>query len=640
MYKISIPVMLSNPRFERYYEESVAQAKKAGVDRVFLVSATWTAPECEKQRMISVLEKYIPRFRQEGFEVGIWINSLGHGGTCGDFVNTDTGDGLTRMVSLDGNTNMGAYCPLCDNLQAVAADWIERLGMTGPDLIMMDDDYRYAFRNGEIFCACEKHRRLFEEELGEPFDAARMKAALTTGGPNRWRDTWLRVQGRTLNDFARMLRQALDKNSPDVRMSICSVLSTWDVDGVDSMTLARTLAGNTPPFLRLIGAPYWAAIGNFHEIRIGAVCEYERLQQYWCKDSGIEIFCEGDSYPRPRYTVPAAYLEGFDQVMQAAGTNDGILKYMLDYTSSPAFETGYIDEHIENQPLYRVLRETLSDKENAGVRVFEPMNTFAASHRPGKLPDDRCIPASLRFVTAASLPVRYDEGPDATIIFGDAGEFAGDNELEHGAVLDITSALALTHRGYDVGLIGVNGEFSPNSEEFTVEDEVVGVTGGCWYDVNISAGAVVDSWQVYHEDGKEDVKCPAVYTYENARGQKFAVYCFHAQESFETGAARGLFRSYTRASQIRRLLPMLSGRELDAVCSAAPDLYIMTKRDGNSLSVALWNFGIDRVAKPCVQLADDWHEISCDWGKACLDGRTVTASPLRAFECVCFTLRK
>ena len=76
-----------------------------------------------------------------------------------------SGDGLTRMVSLDGQTNMGAYCPLCDNLKALAADWIKRLGVTGPDLIMMDDDYRYAFRNGGIFCACEKHRALFTQEL-------------------------------------------------------------------------------------------------------------------------------------------------------------------------------------------------------------------------------------------------------------------------------------------------------------------------------------------------------------------------------------------------------------------------------------------------------------------------------------------
>ncbi|MBQ4088723.1 MAG: hypothetical protein IJC56_02415 [Clostridia bacterium] len=640
MYRISTPISIANPRFEAYYKDYIEQFKKAKVDRVFLCAAQWTSPESEKQRVIALLKKYIPRIRAEGFEVGIWINSLGHGGTCGDFVNTDTGDGLTRMVSLDGQTNMGAYCPLCDNLKALAADWIKRLGMTEPDLIMMDDDYRYAFRNGGIFCACEKHRALFTQELGEEFDPARMKKALTEGGPNHWRDTWLKVQGKSLNDFAAMLRRSLDETAPHVRMSICSVLSTWDIDGVDSMTLARTLAGDTAPYLRLIGAPYWAALRSFQEIKLGAVCEYERLQQHWCKDSGIEIFCEGDSYPRPRYSVPAAYLEGFDQVMRAAGTNDGILKYMFDYVSSPRFETGYLDMHIENQPLYDIIHSAFEDKQSVGVTVYAPMKTLSVSHMPLSSLDDRCIPAALRFVTDTSLPVQYDAGSNAAFIFGDAGELADETQLKHGAVLDIVAAQALTRRGFDVGLSKINGIFAPNSEEYAHEDEVVGVVGGEWYDVTPTAGARIDSWQVYSEEGKADIKHPAVYTYENANGQRFAVYCFNAQTSFETGHNRGLFRSWRRASQIRRILPWLSGHPLDAVCDAAPELYMMTKRDGDSLSVGLWNFGVDKVARPQVRLGDEWTELKCHIGEGELNGKTVTLTPLAPFECAVFTLKK
>ena len=465
MYKISLPITLMNPRFESYYEDVIEKCKKAGVDRIFLCSSMWTAPESVKQRNIELLNKYAPIFIEHGFEVGIWINSLGHGGTCGDFVNEDISDGLTRMVGLDGETNMGAYCPLCEKLQALAQDWIRRLGQTGVSLIMMDDDYRYAFRN-DILCACEKHQKLFTEELGENFDAPRMRKALTSGGPNRWRDTWLRVQGKSLQDFAQKLRDALDEVNPEMRMSICSVLSTWDIDGVDSITLARTLAGNTKPFLRLIGAPYWHALRNFQGARLGTICEYERLQQHWCKDSGIEIFCEGDSYPRPTYLVPSSYVEGFDQVMRAAGTNDGILKYMLDYTSSPDFETGYLEHHLEDQPLFEVIQRTMSEKEAVGVTIYEPMKTFALSHRPGEVLEHRCIPASLRFATDTSLPVRYGEGEDAAFIFGDAAEVAGDEQMKHGAVLDITAAQILTRRGFDVGLTCIKGEFSPNSEEF------------------------------------------------------------------------------------------------------------------------------------------------------------------------------
>ncbi|MBQ3170115.1 MAG: hypothetical protein IJB99_10200, partial [Clostridia bacterium] len=215
MYKVSVPVIVGNPRFERYYKRYIELFKEAKVDRVFLCAAMWTSPECEKQRCQALLSRFAPIFKNEGFEVGVWINSLGHGGTCADFVNNDASDGLTRMVSLDGHINYGAYCPLCENVRALANDWIGRLGATGVDMIMLDDDYRYGYR-GEILCACDKHKAVFEKELGEKFDSKRMKDALTSGGPNKWRDAWLKVQGESLIDFAKMLRNTLNKKNPSV----------------------------------------------------------------------------------------------------------------------------------------------------------------------------------------------------------------------------------------------------------------------------------------------------------------------------------------------------------------------------------------------------------------------------------------
>ncbi len=531
--------------------------------------------------------------------------------------------------------NMGAYCPLCENVQKVAADWVRRLGETGADMLMMDDDYRYGFR-ADILCACEKHVKVFDEELAEKFDPAKMKKALTEGGPNKWRDTWLRVQGKSLNDFAQILRNALDETNPKMRFSICSVLSTWDTDGVDSITLARTLAGNTRPFLRLIGAPYWAALGNYHGIKLGTVCEYERLQQHWCRDIDMEIFAEGDSYPRPRYSVPAAYLEGFDQVMRAAGKGDGILKYMMDYSSSPDYELRYIEEHAANQPMYDVIERCLSGKQAVGAAVFAPMKTFALSHYPEDKPDERCIPAVLRFVTDNSLPVRYEAGDDAAFIFGDAAELAEDENFKNGAVLDITAAQILSRRGFDVGLRNVMGRINPEEEIYHAEDDVTGIGGGSWMAAEVAEDAKVESTLTGH--GMAD--CPGVYTYENANGQRFAVYCFHAQTGYETGAARGLFRGWARAAQIRRLLVWLSGRELDAVCDPAPDLYMMAKRDGDEMTVAMWNFGVDAVYAPKVRLGEEWTSVNADWGSAKLEGKTVVAGKLPAFGFTCFTLRK
>lgn len=66
---------------------------------------------------------------------------------------------------------------------------------------------------------------------------------------------------------------------------------------------------------------------------------------------------------------------------------------------------------------------------------------------------------------------------------------------------------------------------------------------------------------------------------------------------------------------------------------------MMAKRDDDSLSVALWNFGVERISKPQVQLGEEWSEPVCDWGSASLQGRTVVTETLPAFACVCFTLK-
>ena len=63
----------------------------------------------------------------------------------------------------------------------------------------------------------------------------------------------------------------------------------------------------------------------------------------------FDIMSEGDVYPRPRYTCPAAYLELYDAVTRIDGAYSGILKYMFDYVAGPDFETGYLKIHKDNE---------------------------------------------------------------------------------------------------------------------------------------------------------------------------------------------------------------------------------------------------------------------------------------------------
>lgn len=635
-YVTAVPVAMDNPLFESYFAETVRRCTLAGVGRIFLCVPRATAPEGHRQRQLALLRRYGPRLKARGFEVGVWFSTLGHGGACDTGENVDD-SGFTQMVALDGSHATDSCCPMDEGFIAAVADWCCQLAAAGAQLVLLDDDFRMSFRGGGRFCCCALHRARLEQLLGEPFDADKMQQALISGGPNRWRDAWLQAQGEGLTHFAASLRAALDKTAPGVRLGHCAVLSTWDIDGVDSLTLARTFAGATRPLLRLIGAPYWAALRNFDEINLATVCEYERLQQAWAAGSGVEIFAEGDVYPRPRYVVPAAYLEGLDSVMRAAGGCDGILKYMFDYCASPQYESGYYDRHLRNLGQYRAIHRAFDGRQAVGLTVFEPMRTLAASHAPGPL-EGRCPPASLRFVTDNSLPVRYDAGEDATIIFGDAAEFAETAQLAHGAILDAAAARILTRRGFDVGVRAFGETIAPDKERYIAQKETVHVQGGRFVRLQAAEGARILSVLQLEDDEAARRGAPGAFCYQNAAGQRFLVYAFEARYSLPHAADRGLMRGPCRAAQLRSQLTWLAGRAPDALCDPAPDLYMLARRDGRSLSVGLWNFGVDAVFAPRVQLGADWGGLRQGVGVSRLAGRTVTLDTLPPFGFACFTL--
>ncbi len=631
-YKTSIPISVTNPRFEEYYPDFLRACKEAKLDRVWLCVCTSLATEEEKQHSLAMLKKYVPLFKAEGFEVGSWCNSLGHGGTCG---HEEAKQGVTLMRSLDGVDDGANYCPLDENFQTLFCDWIKRLAATGVSIIQLDDDYRMSFRQNERFCCCDKHVAIIEEQLGEKFDAQRMKAALLTGGPNKWRDAWLYAQGYGLKQLAAKLRAALDTVDPTVRLTACSVLSTWDVDGVDSLTLAKTFAGGTKPLLRLIGAPYWAAMRNYDEAGLAVVCEYERLQHSWAAGSGVEIYGEGDPCPRVRYTVPAAYLDRMDQLFRAYGTCDGIQKYFFSYSSSPRYDTCYYDLHKKHLPLFEAIGSAFGGKTAVGVQIFEPMNTYALATDPG-VPEDRCIPASIRFATDNSLPIRYDAGEDATIVFGDAAECAGEEQFRHGAILDAAAAAILIRRGFDIGVKNVGEAIRPASECFIGGWDNVGISGGAFRRLEpVEKAEILSVLCGGTADG-----APSVCRYTNAAGQKFLIYSFVARDSLQKLDGCGVMRGLARMQQLRTQLAWLSGREPDAICDGAPDLYMLVKKDENSMTVGLWNLSVDTVEVPTVHLGDDWAALECVEGNAVLNGRTVTTDTLIPFGYTFFTVKK
>jgi len=629
-----VPLTMTTTGFEKRYPEYIQRLKEAKVTRVYLCPGTFNMSEEEKQAAEIRMRKYIPAFEEAGCEVGIWINSLGHPDSEIIAPASDPIYHLPYMETCDGTYIRNSFCPYDAHLAEVFGDWIARIASCGAKMIMLDDDYRMNFRGKKLLCCCDRHRAQVEKLLGRPVTRQEM-GHVFDGEPGDLRDAWQKVQGEGLVTLAKSLRKSLDAVNPQVRLGHCSVLSTWDLDGVDNITLARAFAGSTKPFLRTIGAPYWNALKHFEIRRLSTVMEYERMQEAWCRDSGVEIFAEGDVCPRPRWMVPANYLELFDAALRVNGGFDGILKYMCDYSSDLDYEPGYLQRHIRHEGRRQAIDRMFGGKKNVGMHVFEPMKTLAYAQNPHDV-HDRCVPSSLRLGAFNGIATCF-EGDGVHVIFGDAAYLAGEEQLKNGAICDIKAAKILQDRGFDLGIAAFGepipgmyvDELGSTREYFDEYGDHSGL-GGDFRAVELKPGAVTLS---HTEAGK-----PCSFRYENAAGQRFLVYTFRGETSIDGAQA---FGSYYRQKQLADQLPWLGQKPFPALCLGNPYLYLIAKEDESSLSVALFNCFEDEAIEPRVKLGKAYDRVEAlECTAQLIDGQTVQLSDIAPFGFAAFTVKK
>lgn len=594
MYQTSVPLV----RFFERQEENIAEAKRLGASRVFLCVGRGLAGEAENRAELDRLAENIPVYEAAGFEVGVWIPTIGHGGPlAGDCGGAFRG-GFTNIVGLKGVSAGDSFCPLDPAFSAAICARVRGIAEAGAKMIMIDDDFRLSTR-GDCGCTCERHLAEYRRRLGENLAREEILTKAFSGGANRYRDVWYDLMGDTLRGFARQMREAVDSVDPSVRLGACSCMTVWDADGVDSIELARILAGTTKPFLRLIGAAYWPASWGPPCQHLQYVAELERMQRRWCEGEGIEIFGEGDVYPRPRHFVPAAYLEAFDTILRADGGFDGILKYGVDYCSSPRYETGYADRAERSAPLYAAIEKHFSGKRSAGAGVACAMKKIRAkvfsdpAKEIGGSYDDGFFQPEQLLLTDNSIPMTYGEAP-VTAAFGENAKYLGN--LPGGLLLDAPAALALERLGVDTGLAAaepyspaaVSGEYYFEERETVYLADATGLMK-----LSPKRGAAVLS------EFRGETAAPSALQYENAQGTRFCILGFDAEKSKRNAR---FSRNYCRQSQLVRCLEWLGRARLPAVCAKNPDLYLLCKRGGGSMAVGLWNLFPDAVLSPVIAL--------------------------------------
>ncbi len=615
MYKISVPI--STFVLDHYGREAVwEELKKLDCERLFFCPDSAGLFNENRAKEFAIMKENCAWFQAKGLEVGMWIWAY--------FLKAE--HGYMRLTNPFGLKSATQICATDLEYRKVIGKILQDGARCGFDLIMFDDDFRYGFHDIGFGCCCENHLKMMEEALGEAVELDKIRPYLLSGEKNKYRDAFVQGNARAYVDFAAAMRQYVDEVNPDLRLGFCACITSWDLDGTTPDQIAQILAGKNKPFYRLIGAPYWGALRTWG-VRLADSIELEKLEATRRVNESIEMFSEGDVFPRPRFRVGAAYLEGFDTALRAAGCMDGILKYALDYTSRPTMETGYRKAHENNRALYAQIDAMFGGKEPVGVRVWDKAAKYADMTIP-KIMENNCAVEDMAFSPAikmlncCSLPITYGEKFNAGVAFGEDVRAVPEEMLSSGLILDLRACEILMERGVDVGIEHIGAEIQAGREHVLTLDDYIALDGEsrCRV-VTPKADAIIETMFVY--EGKE---YPASFRYTNAKGQKFFVLCFDGYFNSEA-----LFRTYARAKQLAGAAEWLSGEKLPAVCFGNPDLYLQTKQSGNRLAVGLWNFSTDEIFEPVVELRQSGTLLGTIRCEAQIEKNAVKLSPLAPF---------
>ncbi len=634
-YGLFVPVM--NRTLQRAGRERILrEMRKMGAETVFLALQPCSPQRKEREEELAVLRENCRFFQEAGLTVGAWTWSFMIRGT----------HSFTCIRTVSGKTVEEEACPLDGSFRALAAEWIREIAGTGVQMILFDDDFRFGFHRLGLGCACRLHLDAVSARLGKALLQEDLPARLLSGGANSCRSAWLAVNKEALEHFAAEMRQALDTVNPEIRLGLCSCLSSWDMDGTDPLTVARLLAGKTKPFLRMIGAPYWAVRRSFG-CCLNDVFEYERMQSEWWHGQGAELVCEGDTYPRPRWNCPASYLELFDLAMRADGKSDGILKYVFDYRMNCGSEPGYVRMYLSNRALALDVERTFAPKQALGVRVWEQRKKFEQMEIPAPVAGKDEVqkltfsPAA-GLLSALSVPTVYAGMGCAGIAFGENVRGVPADALQGGLITDARGAELMTEAGVDVGIRGWGRTASASLEFFAAEDDVSSACGQKIREAFLAPEALLESWFLEPEEERVSFlsgaelrrwkaapngKLPASYRYRNRNGGRFLVLL---SDAYFSDPEKN--RSYSRQRQIQSAVPWLCGQELAAKISGSPDVYVMTKRGAGRLAVGIWNLSPDPVPEPVLSLAQPGREIRFLGCGGSLSGRTVKLTGLAPFS--------
>ena len=637
MYKLAVPV-LNNTVARVGREESLKEIKKFGADYGFLAFTELYEPGDERRKKdMENFKENVKFFKSHGYKITAWIPPL-----------NSANESYRDIVKLTGAPVKGLKCPSCEGFMNLMAGYMKELAENGAEMVLLDDGFRYSILGDAPGCLCSWHLKEIERLTGEAKTVDELREYIVTGKRNKFRDAWLDANGNAMRLFARKMRETVDAVNPEMRIGLCACMGQWDIDGIDASDLVREFAGKTKPFLRLIGAPYWA-INKSWGNQVQDAIDLSRMEKAWITDPDIEVIGEGDVWPRPRTVCPASYAECFDMALRASGNFDGMLKYGMDYFSNTDYEQGYAAAYLRNKPIYEAIEKHLKDKKHVGVKIFEVAAKARDMVQPTKVnsgPDMTKDMEMLFFSKAArtfafnAIPAVYEgEGEGmVTAVFDENARHIPLDKIGKGLIIDIQAAEILMERGVDVGIEEIGkaesaggGNHYYGTERFLENGNEIRADEATVYNLKLKEGA-----EVLSDTDVMAGRTPVSFFYENKEGQRFLVININTRTPRDN-----LLKHYERARQYQKAVRYISGESLPVEISGHPALYMICKKgEDGSLATGLFNVHADGIYEAEATLGEEYKSvefINCN-GK--MEGIKIFIDKIEAFSFAGFELTK
>lgn len=636
MYKTAIPISMNTLMDEANLPRFLEDVRQCGSERVFICGMGNIYMKTGRNYThADAIRRAVDYFHAAGLEVGIWISAFGHGhALMPEQTRIDDAVKYTQITDISGASGeQYSNCPLDKNFIRDYCEGVRRIAEFSIDLIMLDDDFRFDNRrNNHFACFCPLHLAEYYRRIGGEIPREQLEMLLLTGKNSKYRRELFGLFRDSLLDFIKAIRRTIDEVNPDIRLGCCDC-QTWDMHGTDPIEIAKTAAGKNKPFARILGAPYINP-------NIIPIIEVSRQQFAWGKNSGVELFAEGDTYPRPRHNVPSKTLELFDFIMRADGTADGMLMYLEDYSCAYDYERGYVERYVRNQPIRDGIAALFGDKTPVGVQVFtvphkaenwelgDTLQPYAAS----MLLQAQGAP-SRDLLSSNSIPTGFAEnGEYPVLLIGENARYIDPAKLHRGAILDVPAAKILASRGIDTGLIEAVPGGAVSEYYISRSSGMNSIDSAALFHIKCKDGALVQSVLRPSET-------PASYRYENADGQRFYVLAFDMYKSWCVGIGQNFLKSYYRQADLVSAIEWMAGKPLPAFSAKHPNLYILASKGKDAMSVALANVYLDDVFSPEIRLDKTYSEIRFLNCTGRLDGDTVYLSDIPPYGFMAFEVK-